>query len=132
MDKDRLTRLEGIEHYGIITDIAAIFEVTNTDICLSVRISCTVLYSNSVLSCYSLTYKRITWKETKKIYKGKRSSLMKKSFACDAKSIWISIPRPISPLTGILAQKTHMNVRKRIPTEKGRQFQIQKLKKNFS
>ena len=35
------------EHYGIITDIAAIFKVTDTDTCLFVRISCTVLYANS-------------------------------------------------------------------------------------
>ena len=41
-----------------------------------------------------------------------------------------SSPRAISPLTGILAQETHMEVRKRIPTEKGRQFEIQKLKEN--
>ena len=41
-----------------------------------------------------------------------------------------SSPRAISPLTGILAQETHMDVRKRIPREKGRQFEIQKLKEN--
>ena len=41
-----------------------------------------------------------------------------------------SSPRAISPLTGILAQETHMDVRKRIPTEKGRQFETQKLKEN--
>ena len=39
-----------LEHYGIITDIAAIFKVTATDTSLFVRISCTVLYVNSVLS----------------------------------------------------------------------------------
>ena len=39
-----------------------------------------------------------------------------------------SSPRAISPLTGLLAQETHMDVRKRIPTERGRQFEIQKLK----
>ena len=39
-----------LEHYGIITDIAAIFKVTATDTCLFVRISCSVLYVNSVLS----------------------------------------------------------------------------------
>ena len=41
-----------------------------------------------------------------------------------------SSPRAISPLTGILAQETHVDVQKRIPTEKGRQFEIQKLKEN--
>ena len=41
-----------------------------------------------------------------------------------------SSPRAISPLTGLLAQETHMDVRKRIPTERGRQFEIQKLKEN--
>ena len=41
-----------------------------------------------------------------------------------------SSPRAISPLTGILAQETHMDARKRIPTEKGRQFETQKLKEN--
>ena len=41
-----------------------------------------------------------------------------------------SSPRAISPLTSILAQETHMHVRKRIPTEKGRQFDIQRLKEN--
>ena len=41
-----------------------------------------------------------------------------------------SSPRAISPLTGVLAQETHMDVRKRIPTERGRQFEIQKLKEN--
>ena len=41
-----------------------------------------------------------------------------------------SSPRAISPLTGILAQETHMDVRKRIPTEKGRQIDIQRLKAN--
>ena len=41
-----------------------------------------------------------------------------------------SSPRAISPLTGVLAQETHMDVRKRIPTEKGRQFDIQRLKEN--
>ena len=41
-----------------------------------------------------------------------------------------SSPRAISPLTGILAQESHMNVRKRIPTEKGTQFETQKLNEN--
>ena len=41
-----------------------------------------------------------------------------------------SSPRAISPLTGILAQETHMDVRKRIPTEKGKQFETQKMKEN--
>ena len=33
-DKDCLTGLEGIEHYGVITDIAAIFNITDTESCL--------------------------------------------------------------------------------------------------
>ena len=37
---------EGIEHYGVITDITAIFKVTDTDTCLFVMIS----YSKSVFS----------------------------------------------------------------------------------
>ena len=41
-----------------------------------------------------------------------------------------SSPRAISPLTSILAHETHMDERKRIPTENGRQFEIQKLKEN--
>ena len=41
-----------------------------------------------------------------------------------------SSPLAILALTGILAQETHMDVRKRIPTETGRQFDIQKLKEN--
>ena len=40
-----------------------------------------------------------------------------------------SSPCVISPLTGVLAQETHIEKRKRIPTEKDRQFEIQKLKK---
>ena len=47
----------------------------------------------------------------------------------DLDTIYAS-PRAISPLTGVLAQETHMDVRKRIPTEKGRQFEIRKLKEN--
>ena len=44
-------------------------------------------------------------------------------------------PRPISPLTGnVDFQETNedavLNARKRIPTEKGRQFEIQRLKQN--
>ena len=39
-------------------------------------------------------------------------------------------PLAISALTGILAQETHIDMRKRIPTETGRQFKIQKLKEN--
>ena len=41
-----------------------------------------------------------------------------------------SSPRAISPLTSILAHETHMDERKRIPTENGRQSEIQKLKEN--
>ena len=46
-----------------------------------------------------------------------------------------SSPRAISPLTGIVdSQETHadaaVDARKRIPTEKGRQFEIQRLKEN--
>ena len=41
-----------------------------------------------------------------------------------------SSPRAISALTGVLAQETHMDVRKRIPTEKGKQFETQKMKEN--
>ena len=44
-------------------------------------------------------------------------------------------PRAISLLTGIMdSQETHadvaVDVRKRVPTEKGRQFEIQRLKDN--
>ena len=44
-------------------------------------------------------------------------------------------PRAISPLTRIVdSQETHMvaaeDARKRIPTERGRQFEIQRLKEN--
>ena len=44
-------------------------------------------------------------------------------------------PRVISPLTGIVdSQETHadaaVDARKRIPTENGRQFEIQRLKEN--
>ena len=44
-------------------------------------------------------------------------------------------PHAISPLTGIMdSQETHtdaaVDARKRIPTEKGRQFEIQRLKEN--
>ena len=41
-----------------------------------------------------------------------------------------SSPRAISPLTGILAQESHMDVGKRIPAEKGTQFETQKLNEN--
>ena len=38
-------------------------------------------------------------------------------------------PRAISPLTGIVdCQETYVDAKKRIPTEKGRQFEIQRLK----
>ena len=45
-------------------------------------------------------------------------------------------PRAISPLTRIVdSQETHMvaaeDARKRIPTERGRQFEIQRLKENW-
>ena len=44
-------------------------------------------------------------------------------------------PRAISPLTGIVnSRETHadtaVDARKQIPTEKGRQFEIQRLKEN--
>ena len=40
-----------------------------------------------------------------------------------------SSPRAISPLTGIVdCQETHVDAGKRIPTEKGRQFEFQRLK----
>ena len=41
-----------------------------------------------------------------------------------------SSPRAISPLTGVLAQENHIDVRKQIPTEKGKQFETQKMKEN--
>ena len=41
-----------------------------------------------------------------------------------------SSPRAISALTDVLDQETHMDVRKRIPTEKGKQFETQKMKEN--
>ena len=44
------TYIEGVEHYGSITDISTVFKVTDRDTCSFVRISCTVLYSNGVLS----------------------------------------------------------------------------------
>ena len=43
------TYIEGVEHYGSITDISTVFKVTDRDTCSFVRISCTVLYSNGVL-----------------------------------------------------------------------------------
>ena len=133
-------------------DISAIFKVVETDTCLFVRISCTLLYSNGVLSivepinttwnwyrivgCYSLTYRQITWKETrKKIYKGKQRSLMKKTFVLGVKSIWMLIEsachlvqyccRPECWL-----RKLTWTCENRIPTEKGTQFEVQKLKEN--
>ena len=41
-----------------------------------------------------------------------------------------SSPRAISALTDVLDQETHMDVRKRIPTEKGKQFETQKMTEN--
>ena len=41
------SRIKGIEHYGVIMNIAALFKVSNTDTCL---ISYRALYSNSVFS----------------------------------------------------------------------------------
>jgi len=42
-----------------------------------------------------------------------------------------SSPRATSPLTGIVdAEEIHVHARKRIPSEKGRQFEIQRLKEN--
>ena len=47
----------------------------------------------------------------------------------ELETIHSSSPRAISPLTGIVdSQETHVNARKRNPTVKGRQFEIQRLK----
>ena len=48
--KKKFLHIEGIEHYGTITDIVAMFKVTDKDTFLFAWISHTVLYSNRVLS----------------------------------------------------------------------------------
>ena len=75
--------------------------------------------------------------------KNNRENYSRKCFWTQVKETGLSAYRPsndraqivtsynISPLTSILAQETHVDVRKLIPTEKGRQFEILKLKENL-